>query len=86
MSADAMLRTLNNTDWRWIEQGKIFGDECDRITGLNNAERRGERNKALSAARNMLADKLPPEKIAQYTGLSAGDIQALAAEPAVQGT
>ena len=33
-------------------------------------------------ARNMLADKLPPEKIAQYTGLPVEDIRALAAEPA----
>ncbi len=31
-------------------------------------------------ARNMLADKLPPEKIAQYTGLSVEDIRALAVE------
>ena len=22
MSADAMLRSLNDTDWRWLEQGK----------------------------------------------------------------
>ena len=34
------------------------------------------------AARNMLADGLTAEKIAQYTGLSVADIQALAAEPA----
>ena len=74
MSADAMLRTLNNTDWRWIEQGKIFGDECDRITGLHNAEKKGielgERNRALSAARKLLAMKLGTrEQIAQAVGL-----------------
>ena len=39
----------------------------------------GERSKAQDAARNMLADGLPLEKIAQYTGLSVEDIQALAA-------
>ena len=32
-------------------------------------------------ARNMLADGLPVEKVAQYTGLSIEDIRALEAEP-----
>ena len=82
MSADAMLRSLNNTDWRWLEQGRIEGDERDRITGLNNARKEGERNMALSAARNMLADGIPVEKVIQYTGLSVEDIQALEAQRA----
>ena len=38
----------------------------------------GERSKAQDAARNMLADGLPLEKIVQYTGLSVEDIRALA--------
>ena len=33
------------------------------------------------SARNMLADGLPVEKVAQYTGLSIEDIQALETEP-----
>jgi predicted transposase/invertase (TIGR01784 family) len=32
------------------------------------------------SARNMLADGLPVEKVAQYTGLSVEDIQALETE------
>lgn len=81
MSADAMLRTLNNTDWRWLEQGKIMGDECDRITGLNNARKEGERNRALSAARNLLKMKLGThEQIAQAEGLPLEEVEKLAAE------
>ena len=87
MSADAMLRTLNNTDWRWIEQGKIFGDECDRITGLHNAEQRGIRSGKEEAARNLLAMKLGTlEQIAQAVGLPLEEVEKLAAEPAIQGT
>ncbi|MBP5463600.1 MAG: Rpn family recombination-promoting nuclease/putative transposase [Treponema sp.] len=63
--------------------------EADYWNGIRLAKqaareegRKDERNKT---ARNMLADKLPPEKIAQYTGLSVEDIRALAAAPAVQG-
>ena len=86
MSADAMLRSLNDTDWRWIEQGKIMGDECDRITGLNNARREGIRSGKEEAARNALALGLSIDQISQITGLPIEDIQALAAEPAVQRT
>ena len=83
MSADAMLRSLNDTDWRWIEQGKIFGDECDRITGLNNAKREGKQEDA----RNMLAIHLGThEQIAQVTGLPLKDIEKMAAELEVQRT
>ena len=83
MSADAMLRSLNDTDWRWIEQGKIFGDECDRITGLNNAKREGKEEDA----RNMLAIHLGThEQIAQVTGLPLKDIEKMAAELEVQRT
>ena len=81
MSADAMLRSLNDTDWRWLEQGKIIGDECDRITGLNNAREEGERNKALSAARNLLAlHVVTHEQIARAVGLTLEEVERLAAE------
>lgn len=81
MSADAMLKSLSDEGWRWIEQGRIEGDERDRISGLYNAEQRGIRSGKQESARNMLADRLPVEEIAQYTGLSVEDIQALAAQP-----
>ena len=81
-----MLRSLSDDSWRWIEQGRIEGAERDRISGLRNAERKGERNgrreQALSSARNMLADGLPLEKVVRYTGLSVEDIRALEASKA----
>ena len=84
MSADAMLRSLNNTDWRWIEQGRIEGEERDRISGLHNAERRGreqgERNKALSAARNALSLGLSFAQVSQITGLPLEEVEKLAAQ------
>ena len=89
MSADAMLRSLNNTDWRWIEQGRIEGEERDRISGLHNAERRGiakgkaqgERNKALSAARKLLLmNILTHDQIAQAEELPLEEVEKLAAQ------
>ena len=47
--------------------------------GISIGEKRGREEKALSTARNMLADGLPREKIAQYTGLSLAEVEKLAA-------
>lgn len=77
MSADAMLRSLSDDSWRWIEQGRIEGAERDRTSSIHSAERRGRRKQALSSARNMLADGLPLEKVVRYTGLSVEDLRAL---------
>ncbi len=54
-------------------------DRNRRREGIDEGVLLGSQN----AARNMLADGLPEEKIAQYTGLSINDIQALKATPAV---
>lgn len=83
MSADAMLRSLSDDSWRWIEQGRIEGAERDRISGLRNAERMGERNgrreQALSSARNMLAMNLGTyEQIAKATELPLEEVEKLA--------
>ena len=64
--------------WNGIRLAKQAGREEGREEGRKDGQNK--------TARNMLADKLPPEKIAQYTGLSVEDIRALAAEPAAQGT
>ena len=82
MSADAMLKSLSDESWRWIEQGRIEGDERDRISGLYNAEQRGIRSGKQEAARNALAMGLSLSQVSQITGLSVEDIRALAAEPA----
>ena len=55
--------------------------EADYRNGLKLAEEKGERAKALFSARNMLADGLSHEKIAQYTGLTLEDVEKLAKEP-----
>ena len=55
--------------------------EADYRNGLKLAEEKGERTRALADARNMLADGLSHEKIAQYTGLTLEDVEKLAKEP-----
>jgi predicted transposase/invertase (TIGR01784 family) len=54
--------------------------EADYRNGLILAEEKGERKRALSSARNMLADGLPTEKISRYTGLPLEDVEGLASE------
>ena len=63
----------------------IEGEERDRISGLHNAERRGrkqgERNKALSATRKLLAmNILTHEQIAQAVELPLTEVEKLAAQ------
>ena len=41
-------------------------------------ELKGERNSAIKVARSMLADGLvPPDKVAEYSGLSLGEVENL---------
>ena len=58
--------------------------EADYRNGLILAEEKGEKNgekkRALSDARNMLADGLSHEKIAQYTNLPLEEVEKLATE------
>ncbi|MCR5621977.1 MAG: hypothetical protein K6G18_08970 [Treponema sp.] len=57
--------------------------EADYRNGLilaeEKGEKKGDRARALSVARNMLADGLPHEKIAQYTDLPLAEVEKLAA-------
>ena len=55
-------------------------EEYDRIL-RRDAYLDGKDEGKQEDARNMLADGLPVEKVAQYTGLSIEDIQALETEP-----
>ncbi len=81
MGADAMLRALSDDRWRWIEQGRIEGEERDRISSLRNAERRGKREKALDATRKLLEmNILTHEQIAEVEGLSLEEVEQLAAQ------
>ena len=48
------------------------------LKGEKRGKRRGERNSAIKAARSMLADGVvPPDKVAEYSGLSLGEVENL---------
>ena len=49
-----------------------------REEGIAIGRSEGREQAKIENARNMLADNLPLEKIAQYTGLTIKDVQALA--------
>ena len=53
--------------------------EADYRNGLLLAEEKGERKRALSAARNMLARNYPVAEIAEITGLPLEEVEGLAA-------
>ena len=81
MSADAMLRSLSDDSWRWIEQGRIEGAERDRTSSIHSAERRGRREQALTAEKNFLAmNILTHEQIARGVGLPLEEVEKLAAQ------
>ena len=52
-------------------------DHDVEMRGRKEGREAGLKEQASATALNMLADGLPLEKIAQYTGLSAEDIQSL---------
>lgn len=61
----------NPTEREWIRMRRDA--EIDRRTEIRDAERKTKRE----IAKGMKADKLEPELIAKYTGLSAAEIDAL---------
>ena len=81
MQAQKSLSSISNDRDLWIAQYRQDIYETDRISGLYAARLEGReaglKDQASATALNMLADGLPLEKIAQYTGLSAEDIQSL---------
>ena len=83
------MRAYNNVsaeEKAWAYHLSMDRAEADYWNGLELAEEKGERNKALSAARKMLAVHLGThEQIADITGLSLAEVEKLAAgtEPAL---
>ena len=68
--------------WNGIRLAKRVARE----EGWKDGRDEGERNRALSAARNFLALHVATnEQIAQAVGLPLEEVEKLAAEPAVQG-
>ena len=63
-----------------IKYARLDALEEGRKEGIAIGEQRGREDAFLETARNMLADGLMPEKIAQYTGLPLADVEQLAAQ------
>ena len=61
-----------------IKYARLDALEEGRKEGIAIGEQRGREDAFLETARNMLADGLMPEKIAQYTGLPLADVEQLA--------
>ena len=60
-------------------RGKKAGLAEGKKAGLAEGKKAGLAEGAKMTARNMLADKIPLEKIARYTGLSLPEVENLAA-------
>lgn len=58
-------------------EGLREGLQEGKREGLQEGLREGKREHAVEMARKMLADKLPIEKIAEYSGLSLEDVHKL---------
>ena len=60
------------------KEWELKGEKRGERRGEKRGEKRGERNAAIKAARSMLADGLvPPDKVAEYSGLSLGEVESL---------
>ena len=77
MNARSSLLTVSQDEINWARQNSIYIAQHDYNDGLYNAEKRGERKRALEAARRFLQMGLPIEQIAQGVGLSISEIQQL---------
>ena len=79
MAADFIVKTMSKEDAEWFRQNSYENAIWDYNHGMYRAEKRGERRKALNAARNLLAmHLLSVEQIAQAEGLSVEEVQELA--------
>ncbi len=67
--------------WNGIRLAK----RAAREEGWKDGREEGRKDEQKKTARNMLTRNYPVADIAEITGLPVEDIQALAAEPAVQG-
>ena len=63
------------------QEGMADGMEKGMQKGMQKGMEKGRRDTSISNARNMLADGLPVEKVAQYTGLAIEDVRSLTATP-----
>ena len=81
MNAQKSLSRISADKALWIAQWKQESFERDIRSGLHAAEEIGAHNKAIEAARNLLAMHLGTiAQIAQAQGLSVEEVQRLASE------
>ena len=80
MAMDAYMK-VSAEEKAWAYHLSMDRAEADYWNGLELAEEKGERNKALSAARNFLALHVASnEQIAQAVGLPLEEVEKLAAQ------
>ena len=77
MNARSSLLTVSQDEINWARQNSIYIAQHDYNDGLYNAEKRGERKRALEAARNALAMGLTASQAAQISQLPLDEIQQL---------
>ena len=89
MAAENTVRYMSEADANWFAQNSRFIAERDKNTQIHNAEKRGreaglqqgiqqgERKKAEETATNMIKKKYPSSDIAEITGLSLAEVEAL---------
>ena len=84
MALNTAIR-LSAEERAWAYHLSMDRAEADYRNGIKYARldgrEEGRAEKARETARNMLADGLLPEKIAQYTGLTLADIVRLSEVP-----
>ena len=80
MAMDAYMK-VSAEEKAWAYHLSMDRAEADYWNGLELAEEKGERNKALSAAQNFLALHVASnEQIAQAVGLPLEEVEKLAAQ------
>ena len=81
MAAENTVRYMSEADANWFAQNSRFIAERDKNTQIHNAEKRGreqgEQKKAEETATNMIKKKYPASDIAEVTGLSLAEVEAL---------
>ena len=71
------LSMINESERKGLERGKLLGLAEGKSLGFAEGESQGSRQAKLETARNLLQFGLSVENIAQATGLSQAEVEAL---------
>ncbi len=81
MCAEKTLDKISEDGWRWFDEAYNQSFRIDQVSSMNACLRKGRKEKAIEAARNLLAMKLGThEQISQAIGLPLEKIEELASE------